>query len=296
MSICLDDNANNNNQKPTEVLKYLDDTETKNDNKGKKIEVFKDIENFSKEQILYLIEIATKTHRNEDVIICYEKLFQFYPSTSLTIDELNTFESSLKVFVAGRQKNINYLYRLYSRTQNKENDFDDMENDNQLLLNGITNERKRTEGQVANFVNRYLKIIDNNLLQNIAKKDKEPDRSAEVFLYRIKGDINKYLSQVENEDKNKREFIRCAQQAYYNSYNSAVRYLDVQDVTYLNAMLSYTNFLVYFKNNKSETQNILNLLTTKKEFREILNSKNEADKDKKEIAEELEKIKNSIEK
>lgn len=295
MSIYLDNNTNNN-PKATEILKYLADSEIMKDNKIKNIEVFKDIDNFSKEQILYLIEIAMKANRNEDVIICYEKLFQLYPSTSLTIDELNTLEGSLKLYVAGRQKNINYLYRLYSRSQNKENDFDDMENDNQLLLTGITNERIRTEGQVASFVNRYLKLIDNNLLQNIAKKDKEPDRSVEVFLYRIKGDINKYLSQVENEDKNKREFIRSAQQAYYNSYNIAVRYLDVQDVSYLNAMLSYTKFLVYFKNNKSEAQNILNLLFAKKEFQKVLNSTYENDKEKKEIAEELVKIKISLEK
>ena len=61
-------------------------------------------------------------------------------------------------------------------------------------------------------------------------------------------------------------------------------------------MLSYTKFLVYFKNNKSEAQNILNLLFAKKEFQKVLNSTYENDKEKKEIAEELVKIKISLEK
>ena len=145
MSIVLE--TKENEPQSSEIIKYLSDSDIKQEPQNDD-ELVKEVQNYTKEQILYLIEISSKCERFQHVIFAYENLYTLFPSTFLSLDELSPLETSLKVFVAQKQKNLNILYKLYQRSQNKEADFEDMDNDNQFLLNAITLERKKIEEQI----------------------------------------------------------------------------------------------------------------------------------------------------
>ena len=236
---------------------------------------------------MYLIEISSKCERFQHVIFAYENLYTLFPSTFLSLEELSPLETSLKIFVAQKQKNLNILYKLYQRSQNKEADFDDMDNDNQLLLNAITSERKKIEEQISSYVNRYLKVIDNFILKNITVKNKGVDREIEVFLYRMKGDINKYLSQIESDEEQKKMYLNNAKNYYLNSYNLANQYMKVNSLSSLNTTVAYVKFLVYFGGNKGEAKNLLRGLVNKEELISLYSSILSDEKEKSDLVKEI---------
>lgn len=284
MSIVLE--TKENEPQSSEIIKYLSDSDIKQEQQNDD-ELVKEVQNYTKEQILYLIEISSKCERFQHVIFAYENLYTLFPSTFLSLDELSPLETSLKIFVAQKQKNLNILYKLYQRSQNKEADFDDMDNDNQLLLNAITSERKKIEEQISSYVNRYLKVIDNFILKNITVKNKGVDREIEVFLYRMKGDINKYLSQIESDEEQKKMYLNNAKNYYLNSYNLANQYMKVNSLSSLNTTVAYVKFLVYFGGNKGEAKNLLRGLVNKEELISLYSSILSDEKEKSDLVKEI---------
>lgn len=284
MSIVLE--TKENEPQSSEIIKYLSDSDIKQEQQNDD-ELVKEVQNYTKEQILYLIEISSKCERFQHVIFAYENLYTLFPSTFLSLEELSPLETSLKIFVAQKQKNLNILYKLYQRSQNKEADFDDMDNDNQLLLNAITSERKKIEEQISSYVNRYLKVIDNFILKNITVKNKGVDREIEVFLYRMKGDINKYLSQIESEEEQKKIYLNNAKNYYLNSYNLANQYMKVNALSSLNTTVAYVKFLVYFGGNKGEAKNLLRGLVNKEELISLYSSILSDEKERSDLVKEI---------
>ena len=284
MSIVLE--TKENEPQSSEIIKYLSDSDIKQEQQNDD-ELVKEVQNYTKEQILYLIEISSKCERFQHVIFAYENLYTLFPSTFLSLDELSPLETSLKIFVAQKQKNLNILYKLYQRSQNKEADFDDMDNDNQLLLNAITSERKKIEEQISSYVNRYLKVIDNFILKNITVKNKGVDREIEVFLYRMKGDINKYLSQIESDEEQKKMYLNNAKNYYLNSYNLANQYMKVNSLSSLNTTVAYVKFLVYFGGNKGEAKNLIRGLVNKEELISLYSSILSDEKEKSDLVKEI---------
>ena len=284
MSIVLE--TKENEPQSSEIIKYLSDSDIKQEQQNDD-ELVKEVQNYTKEQILYLIEISSKCERFQHVIFAYENLYTLFPSTFLSLEELSPLETSLKIFVAQKQKNLNILYKLYQRSQNKEADFDDMDNDNQLLLNAITSERKKIEEQISSYVNRYLKVIDNFILKNITVKNKGVDREIEVFLYRMKGDINKYLSQIESDEEQKKMYLNNAKNYYLNSYNLANQYMKVNSLSSLNTTVAYVKFLVYFGGNKGEAKNLLRGLVNKEELISLYSSILSDEKEKSDLVKEI---------
>ena len=284
MSIVLE--TKENEPQSSEIIKYLSDSDIKQEQQNDD-ELVKEVQNYTKEQILYLIEISSKCERFQHVIFAYENLYTLFPSTFLSLEELSPLETSLKIFVAQKQKNLNILYKLYQRSQNKEADFDDMDNDNQLLLNAITSERKKIEEQISSYVNRYLKVIDNFILKNITVKNKGVDREIEVFLYRMKGDINKYLSQIESDEEQKKMYLNNAKNYYLNSYNLANQYMKVNSLSSLNTTVAYVKFLVYFGGNKGEAKNLIRGLVNKEELISLYSSILSDEKEKSDLVKEI---------
>lgn len=284
MSIVLE--TKENEPQSSEIIKYLSDSDIKQEQQNDD-ELVKEVQNYTKEQILYLIEISSKCERFQHVIFAYENLYTLFPSTFLSLEELSPLETSLKIFVAQKQKNLNILYKLYQRSQNKEADFDDMDNDNQLLLNAITSERKKIEEQISSYVNRYLKVIDNFILKNITVKNKGVDREIEVFLYRMKGDINKYLSQIESDEEQKKMYLNNAKNYYLNSYNLANQYMKVNSLSSLNTTVAYVKFLVYFGGNKGEAKNLLRGFVNKEELISLYSSILSDEKEKSDLVKEI---------
>ena len=291
MSIVLE--TKENEPQSSEIIKYLSDSDIKQEPQNDD-ELVKEVQNYTKEQILYLIEISSKCERFQHVIFAYENLYTLFPSTFLSLDELSPLETSLKIFVAQKQKNLNILYKLYQRSQNKEADFEDMDNDNQFLLNAITLERKKIEEQINYYVNRYLKVIDNFILNNITVKNKGVDREIEVFLYRMKGDINKYLSQIESDDAQKKIYLNNAKNYYLNSYNLATQYMKVSDLSSLSTAVAYVKFLVYFGGNKGGAKNLLRGLVSKEEIISLYSSILSDEKEKSDLVKELFAINNEL--
>ena len=109
MSIVLE--TKENEPQSSEIIKYLSDSDIKQEPQNDD-ELVKEVQNYTKEQILYLIEISSKCERFQHVIFAYENLYTLFPSTFLSLDELSPLETSLKIFVAQKQKNLNILYPL----------------------------------------------------------------------------------------------------------------------------------------------------------------------------------------
>ena len=103
MSIVLE--TKENEPQSSEIIKYLSDSDIKQEPQNDD-ELVKEVQNYTKEQILYLIEISSKCERFQHVIFAYENLYTLFPSTFLSLDELSPLETSLKIFVAQKQKNL----------------------------------------------------------------------------------------------------------------------------------------------------------------------------------------------
>ena len=91
----------------------------------------------------------------------------------------------------------------------------------------------------------------------------------EIFFFRLKGDLFKYLSQVESKDEEEK-LLTQAEFYFKESAELANKNLDMYNIISLSTMIAYGKFLTHFVKKEEEAMIILNNILKQTKSREIL--------------------------
>ena len=248
------------------------------------------LKKFGKDEILVLISICYQCEKYEDIITCFEELYFQNNELYLPIEELEYLEIGFKSLITKKQKQLNKLKNLLEYSQENNNNNSE---ENKGLISGINFQSFKIEQEMKDFCLRIIKLIDNYIIKNISEKVNGINRELESFLYKIKGDSCKYLILIEKNDDIKNNYLKEAKNHYKNCIYVCKKYLYIANKIYLNCILSYLKFLIFFGNDIKEAKNIINDYMNKDEIKEI---KNNIEKPEHKIIEEIIELKNYIEK
>lgn len=123
-----------------------------------------------------------------------------------------------------------------------------------------------------NFGTRIIEIFDGSIFKNISQRGKGINREIEIFLFRIKGDIHKYFSQLDSINEKKKIHLLNAKNYYTDAFKLANKYFPINKLSYLQVAVSFVKFLAYYNDEKGEARNIANFLTSKSEIQDLYNS------------------------
>jgi hypothetical protein len=220
-----------------------------------------DIENYSREQMIYLIYLSDKCSRYETMFSGFEALIKKFGN--LNKSERVLFEKPLKQLVQARQKKINKLNNLEKEAskQGKES----------LALVKVLNEEKGfNEAEIKSLSKRALKLIDNHLLKF------ENDNESLIFYNKLKADLYKYLSQVEEDFE---KYLELADNFYREAVLLSNKHLDTLHPMALASVLSYGKFLLFFKKNNEAAVDVFKNIYNIKKVQDILEGTLETDQE-----------------
>lgn len=272
------------------ILKYLEEQEMQSPEDNILV---KEMHSLSKHQFYYLISISSTCERYDDVLLTFESLFSNYQSCILSSKERSILETALKTTVSSKEKKLNKLDHLLQYSQQKENDLEDNEN-HQSLLQGIRTEKNRISKEIVTYAQRVLCLIDDFIMKIISINTKGIDREAEVFYSRMKGDIYKYLSQVEPDDDSKQKAVIQANNNYNDAYKLGGQFLPISNKVYLRTVLSYANFLLFVLNNKAEAELIIQKVLKNDFIKDVIVSKLKIQLDLFDIVKEINELNEAL--
>ncbi len=231
---------------------------------------------YNRDQYLYLIYIADKCERYEDALSAFEAMIQKF-QCNLTREERETFESCFKNIIKTKQKNLNkisiYIEKL--KKQQTERDANFEEN----FLNSIIEEKAHISNSLKSVCKKTLRLIDNYLIKYInflitpihEEKGESTDKENEMFLLRLKGDIYKYLSQVEISDDYK-NLLNSANQFFKEALSIGTENFPISNKTLLETVIAYSKFLQDFLKDKQGALKILTSIYNTDAIEKILES------------------------
>jgi tetratricopeptide (TPR) repeat protein len=274
-------------------------------------------DSYSKEQFLHLIYLSDKCRRYEDSLLAFEQMIQKYPG-SMSREERELFENSIKCLIKTYQKNLNKISGFIKEVRkqreielsNRENILDksQISPENNVILDSLHEEKKHIENETIIICKKVIKLIDNFLMKNlnfrnssirkshskgdsteisnfikmdIKNNNPYTEKESEVFLFRLKGDLYKYLSQVQSKEDSE-ILLKSADEYFNKSIEIGKKYLDSFNYVYLESILAYSKFLQDFKMDSESAMNLLLNIYRMEGVREILSEhdKNvEEDKD-----------------
>jgi 14-3-3 protein beta/theta/zeta len=217
-----------------------------------------------------------------------ESMVQSYPG-NLSINEREMFESSVKTIIRTKQENLNKISKLIKEVKKQEAEEDPQDEqekeikkeNNFIILDSLTEEKNYIENQIKLICKKTLTLIDNQLLKNSNCNEND------VFLLRMKGEMYKYLSQVEKKEEY--DLLNTAKNFLKQSLEKAHQKLDILSTTYLDTILANVKFIRDFLNNPEAANNIIKSVMKLDKVRLILDKMIEID-DK--VYSLLEQIKN----
>jgi tetratricopeptide (TPR) repeat protein len=262
-------------------------------------------DSYSKEQFLHLIYLSDKCRRYEDSLLAFEQMIQKYPG-SMSREERELFENSIKCLIKTYQKNLNKISGFIKEVRkqrelelsNRENILDksQISPENNVILDSLHEEKKHIENETIIICKKVIKLIDNFLMKNlnfrnssIRKSNSKGDsteisnfikmdiknnnpyteKESEVFLFRLKGDLYKYLSQVQSKEDSE-ILLKSADEYFNKSIEIGKKYLDSFNYVYLESILAYSKFLQDFKMDSESAMNVLLNIYRMEGVREIL--------------------------
>lgn len=262
-------------------------------------------DSYSKEQFLHLIYLSDKCRRYEDSLLAFEQMIQKYPG-SMTKEERELFENSIKCLIKTYQKNLNKISGFIKEVKKQQeielSSLDPIQEksqtvpENNVILDSLNEEKKHIENETIIICKKVIKLIDNFLMKNlnfknsnIRKSNSKADsteisnflkmdiknnnpyteKESEVFLFRLKGDLNKYLSQVHSKVDSE-IYLKSADEYFNKSIEIGKKYLDSFNYVYLESVIAYSKFLQDFKLESDTAMNLLLNVYRMDGVREIL--------------------------
>lgn len=222
---------------------------------------------YNKEQYLYNLFIADKCGRHEDVLNGFEAMIQKYPG-NFNKSEINLFEKTIKQIIQNKQKKVNKVYNLEKEAKKQ----DDA---NEAMLLALREERTYLEGEIKSVCKRVIRLIDNYLMKNLNSSMNKvgvnplSEKENEVFLFRLKGDLYKYLSQVEKEEDYE-NFLNQSKNYFKEALSVGKKNLDTYNSVYLSTVMAYSKFLQHFLKEDTDALAVLNTVYKLEKTQEIL--------------------------
>lgn len=230
---------------------------------------------YTRDQYNYLIYISENCNKFEDSLNSFENMIENYPS-ALNITERDMLENCVKSLIKIKQKNLNKIYSLIKEVQKQKET--EVSEEEILILNSLYDEKLFVESEIIGICKKVIKIIDNILLKITSKSEKTVnpymEKECEIFLLRLKGDMNKYLSQTDNQSEFDLYLTR-ANDYFKEAYELAKKYLDGGNKTFLETSLFYSKFLIDFMKNCEDALEILIATYDSQQLKEVIESRDE---------------------
>ena len=251
------ENLNNISLNRTEIKnkKYLSNNEL----------FYKEIEKYDNFELIYLLILCKNCEKYEEIIYVFELFYKKYPNNFLEIEIISILEIAYKKLISQKQKQINKLDDLLEYSKNEQE-----ETENNLISN-LNKFKNKIIKEIFDLCNKILFLIDEFILKNITNIETGINREIEVFLYKLKGDSKKYMSQFSDDEKIKKLNLKEAKEFYTNSINICNKYLPITNKTFLNCYSSYCKFLIFFKKEFGESQNLIDYILNNKEIKNLEN-------------------------
>ena len=140
----------------------------------------------SREELIYMSKVSEQTERFEDMLE-YIKKVVLLPQ-ELSVEERNLLSVAYKNSVGSRRT----AWRALSSIEQKE------EAKGGKHLNLIREYKKRIEGELTNFCNDVISLLDKNLIPTASTAE------AKVFYLKMKGDYFRYVAEYATGDQHKK--------------------------------------------------------------------------------------------
>lgn len=128
--------------------------------------------------------------------------------------------------------------------------------------------------KLEKLCNETLDIIDDDLLP-----ENESDSDNYVFLYKMKGDLYRYILEFTKDEEAKKTVSEKADESYKKSLDHAAANMNISDHTYLGVILNHAVYLYEHKDMKDEANEILvSTLDKLKDCGELSDETNEVKK------------------
>lgn len=127
------------------------------------------IDNYSREQFIYLIQLCEKSGRYEDMLSYFETMVTKF--NTVMKNEKILLEKPIKNIIQNKQKKLNKIYSL-----EKEASKQDEGKIAQLstaasepLMRVLTEEKEYIENEIKSICKSFISLIDNIILQNVTE-------------------------------------------------------------------------------------------------------------------------------
>lgn len=234
----------------------------------------KGIDNYSIEQMYYLLSLAFQCEQYLNVLEVFEKLCSLYSHSPLSKANRSIIENAIKNYIETKQKQINKLSSLLEYTE--KNITDEAKKDKRKLLKAINKEKERITDEAIEYLARYMKMIDCYWIKSISfKSNNSTDKESEVFLLRIKANNYKYLSQFEPDAIESKKQLLLSNDLFGKVYQISKEYLVMTNIEHLSLVYCYSNFLFYYMKHITKAGELLLEIISNSNITESFN-KNEA--------------------
>jgi len=137
----------------------------------------------SREEYIYMAKVSEQTERFEDMLTYMKKVAGL--ESELSIEERNLLSVAYKNSVGSRRT----AWRALSSIEQKE------ESKGGKNLSILREYKKKIEGELNNFCNDVLSVLDNTLIP------KSTQGEAKVFYLKMKGDYYRYIAEYATGDQ-----------------------------------------------------------------------------------------------
>ena len=152
----------------------------------------------TQEELIYNAKITEQTERFEDMVKYMKKVVEM--DHELSVEERNLLSVAYKNSVGSRRT----AWRAVSQIEQKE----EAKGSRHLQL--IKDYKKNIEGELTQYCEEILKLIDGHLVKNASTSE------SKVFFHKMKGDYYRYISEYASGDLH-----TSVQNGALNAYKSA---------------------------------------------------------------------------
>lgn len=185
----------------------------------------------SKEELFYLLGICNETLSYDDALEVLEHLVIKY--SNYTIDDKKLIETPIINVISVKEKHLKKVLKL-------ETELKKVKKLDPSILSMVEEEKIKFEAELAEICSKFIDIIDVYLLKNIICKE------FESFLFRLKADLYKCFSYIEEDQKKKSHFMQQAEY-YYTEAMIITEKMSCLNVGRLEIILSFAQFYVFVK-------------------------------------------------
>lgn len=216
----------------------------------------KGLDDYSIEQMNYLLYLSSQCERYQYIIEVFEKLCFINPHMPLSKANRNILEIALKSHIAIKQKRINKLNSLVEYSEKTKTDEAKKEQKN--FFKAINKEKERLIDETLDFLLRIMKLIDCHWMKTITMQvNKASDKETEVFLYRIKGDYYKYLSQIEIDADESKKQLNLSNDSFIKACQLSKAHLLITNIDHLNSVYCYSHFINFYIKDAVKAEKLL---------------------------------------